>query len=117
LAKRDEDGFIYFVDRLKDMIKSGGENVYPKEIEDVLMEHPKIKDVAVIGVPDEVFVEGVKAFIVLKEGGQATLDEINSFCKRYLASYKKPRYIEFVDSLPRNPSGKVLKTALRKESK
>ena len=117
LAKRDEDGFMYFVDRLKDMIKSGGENVYPKEIEDVLMEHPKIKDVAVIGVPDRVFVEGVKAFVVLKEGEEATLDEINSFCKRYLASYKKPRYIEFVDSLPRNPSGKVLKTALRKESK
>jgi acyl-CoA synthetase (AMP-forming)/AMP-acid ligase II len=114
LAKRDEDGFIYFVDRLKDMIKSGGENVYPKEIEDIIMEHPKVKDVAVIGVPDPVFLEGVKAFVVLKDGERAAADEIISFCKQHLASYKKPRYVEFVDSLPRNPSGKVLKTELRK---
>lgn len=114
LAKRDEDGFIYFVDRSKDMIKSGGENVYPKEIEDIIMEHPKVKDVAVIGVPDPVFLEGVKAFIVVKEGERVTPDEIISFCKQHLAGYKKPRYVEFVDSLPRNPSGKVLKTELRK---
>jgi len=113
LAKMDEEGFMYIVDRKKDMIVSGGENIYPREIEEVLYHHPKIQEVAVIGVPDPVWGESVKAFVALKKGQRMRGDEVVEYCKNHLASYKKPKSVEFVETLPRNPSGKVLKTALR----
>jgi acyl-CoA synthetase (AMP-forming)/AMP-acid ligase II len=114
LARMDKEGFIYIVDRKKDMIVSGGENIYPREIEEVLYHHPKIQDVAVIGVPDQFWGESVKAFIVLKRGESMKEEDVIEYCKSHLASYKKPKVVEFVKVLPRNPSGKVLKTELRR---
>ena len=113
LVRMDEEGFIYVVDRKKDMIISGGENIYPKELEDVLYTHPHILEAAVVGIPDPKWGETVKAYIVVKPGKQMTEDEIIAYCQSSIASYKKPRVIEFMDSLPRNASGKVLKTVLR----
>jgi acyl-CoA synthetase (AMP-forming)/AMP-acid ligase II len=114
LARMDEDGFVYIVDRKKDMIVSGGENIYPREIEEVLYSHPRVEDAAIIGVPDPLWGESVKAVIVLKKRETMTEEEVIDYCKSHLASYKKPKFVEFVESLPRNPSGKVLKTLLRK---
>ncbi|MFZ5584472.1 MAG: class I adenylate-forming enzyme family protein [Thermodesulfobacteriota bacterium] len=113
LAYMDEEGFFYIVDRKKDMIVSGGENIYPREIEEVLYTHPAIADAAVVGAPDPLWGESVKAVVALKPG--ATLDEqaVVEFCKQRLASYKKPRQVVFVEALPRNASGKVLKRQLR----
>ncbi len=113
LARMDEEGFIYIVNRKKDMIVSGGENIYPREIEEILYSHPKIEDAAIIGVPDPLWGESVRAVIVLKKGETMTEEEVIEYCKSHLASYKKPKSVEFVESLPRNPSGKVLKTVLR----
>ena len=115
IGKLDEDGFLYIVDRKKDMIISGGENIYPREIEDVLASHPKIFEVAVIGLPDPQWGESVMAVVVVKEGETMEAQEVVEYCKSSLASYKKPRAVEFVDSLPRNPSGKVLKPELREK--
>ncbi len=109
-----EEGDIYIVDRKKDMILSGDENVYPAEVEEVLYSHPSILEAAVIGVPDEKWGETVKGIVVLKPGAKATEEEIIEFCKARLSSYKKPTSIDFLAQLPRNPSGKVLKTELRK---
>ncbi len=109
----DEDRYLYIVDRKKDMIISGGENVYSAEVENVLCMHPAVSEAAVIGVPHEKWVETVKAIVVLKPGASATEDEIIEFCKRNLASYKKPTSVEFVDELPKTASGKVLKRELR----
>jgi len=109
---RDEDGFIYFVDRTKDMINRGGENVYPREIEEVIATHPGVMEVAVIGVPDERLGEEIKAIIVCKPGHQVT-EEIINLCKANLARYKKPRSIDFFEELPKNPSGKILKRVLK----
>jgi fatty-acyl-CoA synthase len=111
----DDEGYLYIQDRTKDMIVSGGENVYPREIENVLFEHPAVADVAVIGVPDEKWGESVKAIVVLREGESATPGEIVDFCKGKLAGYKRPRSVEFIAELPRNPSGKVLKKDLREK--
>jgi acyl-CoA synthetase (AMP-forming)/AMP-acid ligase II len=116
LARMDEEGFVYIVDRKKDMIVSGGENIYPREIEEVLYHHPKVEDTAIIGVPDPTWGESVKAFVVLKKGEIMKEEEVIEYCKKYLASYKKPRTVEFVEALPRNPSGKVLKRVLREKS-
>lgn len=113
LIRMDEDGFVYVVDRKKDMIISGGENIYPAEIEDVLYTSPKILEAAVIGVPDPEWGESVKAFVVLKPGEEMSVHEVIELSKANLASYKKPKFVEFVDQLPRNPAGKVLKTVLR----
>jgi acyl-CoA synthetase (AMP-forming)/AMP-acid ligase II len=111
----DEDGYIYIVDRKKDMIISGGENIYPKEIEDVIYTHPAVSEAAVIGVPDEVWGESVKAVVAVKPGMDVTSDEVIGLCKKNLASYKKPKTVEiWQEDLPKNPSGKILKTALRK---
>ncbi len=114
LAKRDEDGFFYIVDRKKDMITSGGENIYPVEIEDALMEHPKIDDVACIGFPDERLVEIVMAIIQLKKDETMTEAELIEFAKTKLATYKAPRKIVF-DEVIRDPAGKLRKTVLRKK--
>jgi acyl-CoA synthetase (AMP-forming)/AMP-acid ligase II len=109
----DDEGYLYIQDRVKDMIVSGGENIYPREVEEVLFAHNAVADAAVIGVPDETFGEAVKAIVVLRQGATATPDEIIEFCKGKLAGYKRPRSVEFVATLPRNPSGKVLKRDLR----
>jgi acyl-CoA synthetase (AMP-forming)/AMP-acid ligase II len=111
----DERGFIYIVDRKKDMVISGGENIYPREIEEILYQHPAVFEAAVIGIPDKVWVERVHALIVLKESWRTTEDEMMEFCKRHLARYKAPKSVEFVESLPKNPQGKILKRELREK--
>jgi acyl-CoA synthetase (AMP-forming)/AMP-acid ligase II len=110
-----ETGDLFVVDRKKDMILSGDENIYPAEVEEVLHSHPSVLEAAVIGVPDDRWGETVKAIVVMKAG--ATIDEegLIAFCKERISSYKKPSSVDFVDTLPRNPSGKVLKTELRKQ--
>ena len=113
LGYYDEKGFIYIVDRKKDMIVTGGENVYSREVEDVLYTHPAIAEVAVIGVPDPVWVERVHAVIVLKADATLKEHEIIAFCKEHLASYKAPKSIEFLESLPKNPQGKIVKKEIR----
>jgi long-chain acyl-CoA synthetase len=115
IAKMDEDGYFYIVDRKKDMIISGGYNVYPRDIEEVLFEHPKIAEATAIGVPHPRRGEQVKVFIVLKEGEQATVEEIIEYCKGKLATYKLPTEVEFIDALPKTNVGKVLKKDLRAE--
>ena len=109
----DSRGFIFLVDRKKDMIISGAFNIYPKEIEDVIATHPKVKEVAVIGIPDEKWGEAVKAVIVPRAGEKISQEEIIAFCADRLARFKKPKSVDFIDQLPRNPYGKVLKTELR----
>jgi acyl-CoA synthetase (AMP-forming)/AMP-acid ligase II len=109
----DAEGYLYLQDRIKDMIVSGGENVYPAEVENALMGHPAIADVAVVGVPDERWGEAVKAVVVLKPGEQATPDDIIAFARARIAGYKLPKSIDFVPALPRNPSGKILRRELR----
>ncbi|RLT93988.1 fatty acid--CoA ligase [Ketobacter sp.] len=111
---KDEDGYVYVQDRIKDMVVSGGENVYPAEVESALFGMDAIADVAVIGVPDDKWGEAVKACVVLKPGAQATQDEIIAFAKQKIAGYKVPKSVDFMDVLPRNPSGKLLKRELRK---
>ncbi len=110
----DEEGYLYILDRVKDMIVSGGENVYPNEVENVLFSHPAVGDAAVIGVPDERWGEAVKGIVVLREGQTATEEELREFCRSQLAGFKVPKSIDFVAELPRNATGKVLKTELRK---
>lgn len=111
----EQDGYLYIMDRAKDMIISGGENIYSREVEDVILEYPAVHEVAVIGVPDDYWGEAVKAVVVLKGGIKATDAEIIDFCKNNMSSYKKPKTIEFIDSLPKNSYGKVLKTELREK--
>jgi acyl-CoA synthetase (AMP-forming)/AMP-acid ligase II len=113
MAYYDEKGFIYIVDRKKDMIITGGENVYPREVEEILYRHRAVLECAVIGVPDDKWVERVHALIVMKEGQECTAQEIAAFCKQYLAGYKVPKSLEFVEDLPKNPQGKILKRELK----
>ncbi len=109
----DEEGFLYIHDRVKDMILSGGENIYPAEVENALMSHDEILDAAVVGVPDDKWGESTKAFVVLSKENSMNESEIISYTKSKIASYKCPKTIEFLDMLPRNPSGKVLRRELR----
>ena len=109
----DEDGFLYIHDRVKDMIVSGGENVYPAEVENAIFGHPGVADVAVIGVPDEKWGESVKAIIVPKPGEAPTAEEIIAWAKERIASYKCPKTVDIATELPRNPSGKILRKDLR----
>ena len=109
----DEDGYVYVHDRVKDMIISGAENIYPAEVESAIFGHPSIAEVAVIGVPDDKWGEAVKAVVVLKNGAEATPDEIIAFARTRIAGYKAPRTVDFIEALPRNPSGKILKRELR----
>jgi acyl-CoA synthetase (AMP-forming)/AMP-acid ligase II len=113
MGKLDKDGYLYVIDRRKDMILSGGENVYPAEIEKVIRDMPGVADASVIGVPDEKWGEVGKVFIEKGEGKAPDPEEVIAFCRSQLAGYKVPRYIEYIDELPRNPSGKVLKKVLR----
>jgi len=110
----DEDGYLYIYDRVKDMIVSGGENVYPAEVESALAAHPAIADVAVIGVPDDRWGEAVKAVVVAKPGETVSADDVIGFAHQQIAGYKCPKSVDFIDALPRNPSGKILKRELRK---
>ena len=113
LGRMDEGGYLYLVDRKKDMIISGGYNIYAREVEDVVHAHPAVLEAAVIGVPDDVWGESVKAVVVLKEGMQATEEEIIQFTKERLASFKKPKSVDFVSKLPRTAAGKTSKKDLR----
>jgi len=110
----DRDGYIYIYDRVKDMIISGGENIYPAEVESALFGHPAIADVAVIGVPDDKWGESVKAIVVKKAGADVTPDQLVAFARERIAGYKVPRSIDFVETLPRTPTGKILKRELRR---
>jgi long-chain acyl-CoA synthetase len=112
----DRDGYFHIVDRKKDMIIAGGFNIYPAEVEAVLYEHPKIKEAAVIGVPDPKRGETVKAYIVLKENETASEDEILTYCREQLAAYKVPKIVEFRSDLPKSMIGKILRRELREES-
>lgn len=114
LARFDEEGYVYIVERKNDMIISGGVNIYPREIEEVLYRHPSVSEASVIGLPDEHWGEVVKAVIVLKGGAQATEDEIKDFCGKNLAGYKKPKSVDFWKELPKSPQGKILKKDIRK---
>ena len=113
LARFDDDGFHYIVDRKKDMIITGGENVYSRQVEDVIYTHPGVVEVAVIGLPDEHWGENVCAVVVTEPGAPVTAAGIVQICRDNLAGYKKPKRVEFVDALPKNASGKVLKRELR----
>jgi acyl-CoA synthetase (AMP-forming)/AMP-acid ligase II len=110
----DEAGYVYVHDRVKDMIVSGAENIYPAEVESALFGHPAVADVAVFGIPDARWGEAVKAAVVLKPGASATADELIGFARERIAGYKLPKSIDFIAELPRNPSGKILKRELRK---
>lgn len=110
----DEKGYIYIVDRKKDMIISGGENVFPREVEEILYRHPGILETAVIGVPDPYWVEKVHAVVVLRKGASVTEQEVIDFCKKRLAGFKTPKSVEFVPDIPKNPAGKILKKEIRK---
>ena len=109
MAKMDEDGYFFIVDRKKDLIIRGGYNVYPREIEEVLYEHPAVQEAAVIGVPHDELGEEVGAAVVLKEGESVDEDELKSYVKEQVAAYKYPRKIWFTDELPKGPTGKILK--------
>ena len=113
----DEAGYILITDRKKDLILVGGFNVYPRDVEDILFQHPKVELAAVIGAPDEKSGEVVKAFIQLKPGQTATVEEIIEFCKQNMAGYKRPKHIEFRESLPVSNVGKVLRRVLRDEER
>ncbi|MGB3680909.1 MAG: long-chain fatty acid--CoA ligase [Rubrobacteraceae bacterium] len=117
VATMDEDGYFYIVDRKKDMIVAGGYNVYPREIEEVLFEHPDVSEAVAVGVPDEYRGESVKAFVVKKEDSDVTEEEILDFCKERLAPYKTPKSLEFRDELPKSTVGKLLRRVLADEEK
>src|SRR5699024_10268059 len=111
----DEDGYVYIADRLKDMIVTGGENVYSVEVEKALTQHPAVASCAVIGVPDDEYGERVHAVVVLTEPGAAGEEELREFCKERIAGYKAPRTVEFRDELPLSGAGKILKRELRRQ--
>jgi fatty-acyl-CoA synthase len=115
IAKKDEEGYLYIMDRKKDMIISGGENIYPAEIEDFLLSHPKVVDVGVIGFPDEQWGEAIRAVVVVKEGEELTEAEVIEYCQGKIGKFKIPRSVMFAEALPRTPTGKILKRVLRDE--
>jgi len=116
IAIMDEEGYVNIAGRIKDMIIRGGENVYPREIEEFLYSHPKISDVQVIGVPDKKFVEEIMAWVKLKDDTSATASEIKEFCKGQIAHFKIPRYIKFTNDFPMTVTGKIRKVEMRKIS-
>ena len=113
LGKRDRDGYYYLLDRKKEMIISGGANIYPREVEEVLLTHPGVLEVAVIGVPDRLWGESVVAIVRKRDGIEVNESELLDLCKDNLAGYKKPRIIRFEDDLPKNGYGKILKRELK----
>lgn len=112
MMKKDENGYFYLMSRKKDMIKSGGENIFPQEVANVVCKHPAVKDCIIFGVPDVRFSEAVKALVQLRDGYSLTLEELQDHCKRYLSSYKKPVYLDFIDKFPRDDAGKIPKYKL-----
>jgi fatty-acyl-CoA synthase len=116
LACMDEDGNVRITGRLKDMIIRGGENIYPKEIEEFIYTHPQVRDVQVIGVPDKKYGEEIMACIILKEPGSMTVQEMTDYIKASMARHKVPRYIKFVDCFPMNAAGKILKYKMREQA-
>jgi len=113
MATVDEEGYIYIVDRKKDMIITGGENVYSTEVENAVYQHPAVLEAAVIGIPDSYWGERVHAVVVPKEGQTLAPEDLTDFCRQYIAGYKVPRSVEFVDALPKTGSGKIQKAAIR----
>jgi long-chain acyl-CoA synthetase len=113
VAYMDEEGYAYIVDRKKDMINVGGEKVFPSEVEDMMLSHSKIKDLVIVGIPDDLKGEAPKAFIELREGEAATEQEIRVYCKAKMAPYKVPVAVEFIEEVPRSASGKALRRMLR----
>jgi acyl-CoA synthetase (AMP-forming)/AMP-acid ligase II len=113
LGRLDSDGYLYFVDRKKDLIKTGGENVYPQEVEAVLNQHPSIAELTVIGLPDPMWGQAVTAVIVPNAGCDISLQDVKAFCQGKIAGYKIPKAIELVDRIPKNETGKVIKRELR----
>jgi acyl-CoA synthetase (AMP-forming)/AMP-acid ligase II len=113
MAVIDDEGFVTIVDRRTDMIISGGENIYPKEVEGVILSHPAVQEAAVFGIPDEQWVESVCAAVVVKPGMEISEKDVVDHCRKYLAGYKKPRVVTFMGALPKNDWGKVMKNALR----
>jgi len=113
LGRMDEEGYVYIVERKNDLIISGGVNIYPREVEEVLYRHPAISEASVVGIPDEHWGEVVKAVVVLSDGAQTTESEIKEFCGQHLAGYKKPKTVDFWKELPKSPQGKVLKKEIR----
>ncbi|MEG0230009.1 MAG: AMP-binding protein, partial [Oscillospiraceae bacterium] len=116
LARRLPDGNYKITGRIKDMIIRGGENIYPKEIEEFIYTHEKVKDVQVIGVPDIQYGEEIMACVVLKEGEEMTSEELKDFVKSHMAKHKTPRYVDFVDAFPMNAAGKILKYKMREDA-
>lgn len=116
IAYMDEDGYVYIVDRKKDMIIASGYNIYPRDVEEVIYQHPAIKEAVVVGVPDAYRGETVKAVVVLKEGQQVSEDELISFCREKLAAFKLPRIVEFRSELPKTSVGKILRRKIREAS-
>ena len=114
VARRDGEGYLYIVDRLKDMVISGGVNIYPREVEEVIGQHPGVQEAAVIGVPDEKWGEVLKAFVVPRPGTDLVAEALLAFLEPRIARMKLPKHVEFIRQIPRNANGKVLKTALRK---
>ena len=113
MARLDDEGFVYIVDRAKDMLIRGGENVYPREIEEFLYTHPDIADVQVIGVPDERYGEELMAWVIARPGATLSAEQVREFCKSQIAHFKVPRYIKFVDAFPMTVTGKVQKFKMR----
>lgn len=113
IGKLDEDGYLYIVDRKKDMIIAGGFNIYPRDIDEVLFEHPKVEEACAIGIPDDYRGETVKAFVVTKHGETLTTEELDTFCREKLSAYKVPKIYEFIDELPKSAVGKILRKDLR----
>ena len=111
----DETGYVYIVDRKKDMIITGGENVFPREVEEILYRHPAVHEAAVIGIPDPYWVERVHAVVSLKKGASCTAEELIALCKKNMAGYKSPKSVEFMDTLPKNAAGKIMKRELREK--
>ncbi len=114
LGRIDADGYLYFVGRKDDMIISGGVNIYPREVEEVLYSHPAILEAAVIGVPDAYWGEALKAVVVVTPGASLSAPEVIAYCDRHLASFKKPKSVDFRQELPKSPQGKILKKEIRK---
>ena len=115
IARMDEDGYFYIMARKKDMILCSGYNVYPRDVEEVLYQHPKIQEACVLGVPDPYRGETVKAFVVLKGGSESSPEEIIAYCRQNMARYKAPTIVEFRKELPRSHVGKILRKVLREE--
>ena len=116
LARKDENGNYKITGRMKDMIIRGGENIYPKEIEDFIYTHPKVRDVQVIGVPDEGYGEEIMACVILKDGETSNEEEMKEFVRSHMAKHKTPRYVDFVSEFPMNAAGKILKYQMREEA-